>query len=198
MNTVFECECSSKESLIKAALLSFTLTRSSSKRTDGVTIEERLLTVEKGSCAHVIAYNQGPSAVSICEGEVIGKVEVCTPVDEEGIQPEEEFQNASQLETEQIGHVSEEMDSETTLTGSLEKPLQILARQILLSTTVLGHSTVVYKDHATLMSLFNTQHPSGRLARWGLAIQEINPKIRYRLSKETTMLMPYLVRLRTS
>ena len=35
-----------------------------------------------------------------------------------------------------------------------------------------------------MKSLLHTQHPSGRLARWGLAIQEINPEIRYRPGKE--------------
>ena len=49
---------------------------------------------------------------------------------------------------------------------------------------MLGHPTVVYTDHAALKSLLHTQNPSGRLARWGLAIQEINPEIRYRPGKE--------------
>lgn len=45
---------------------------------------------------------------------------------------------------------------------------------------LLGHETVVYTDHSALKSLLNTSHPSGKLARWGMALQEISPEIRYR------------------
>ena len=45
---------------------------------------------------------------------------------------------------------------------------------------LLGHRTVVYTDHAALKSLWNTPNPSSKLARWGMAIQEIGPEIRYR------------------
>ena len=49
---------------------------------------------------------------------------------------------------------------------------------------LLGHETVVYTDHAALRSLLNTHHPSGKLARWGMAIQEISPEIRYRAGRK--------------
>ena len=49
---------------------------------------------------------------------------------------------------------------------------------------LLGHETVVYTDHAALKSLLNTPHPSGKLARWGMAIQEISPEIRYRAGRK--------------
>ena len=43
-----------------------------------------------------------------------------------------------------------------------------------------GHACKVYTDHEALKSLLNTPHPSGKLARWGLAIQELDLEICYR------------------
>ena len=43
-----------------------------------------------------------------------------------------------------------------------------------------GHACKVYTDHEALKSLLNTPHPSGKLARWGLAIQELDLEIHYR------------------
>ena len=40
-----------------------------------------------------------------------------------------------------------------------------------------GYPCTVYTDHEALRSLLNTPHPSGKLARWGMAIQELNLKI---------------------
>ena len=37
-----------------------------------------------------------------------------------------------------------------------------------------GHTCQLYTDHKALKSLMNTPHPSGKLARWGLAIQEFD------------------------
>lgn len=37
-----------------------------------------------------------------------------------------------------------------------------------------------YTDHEALKSLMNTPHPSGKLARWGLALQEVDLHIHYR------------------
>ena len=45
---------------------------------------------------------------------------------------------------------------------------------------LLGHETILYTDHAALTSLMNLKNPSGKLARWGMAVQEISPEIRYR------------------
>ena len=46
-----------------------------------------------------------------------------------------------------------------------------------------GHRCDVYTDHEALKSLINTPHPSGKLARWGLALQEFNLEIHYRPRK---------------
>ena len=48
---------------------------------------------------------------------------------------------------------------------------------------MLGHKTIVYTDHAALKALLNVGNPSGKLARRGIAIQEIEPEIRYRPSR---------------
>lgn len=45
---------------------------------------------------------------------------------------------------------------------------------------VYGHKCQVYTDHEALKSLLNTPHPSGKLARWGLALQEVDLTINYR------------------
>ena len=37
-----------------------------------------------------------------------------------------------------------------------------------------------YTDHSALTSLLNTPQPSGKLARWGMAIQELDLKIKHR------------------
>ena len=44
----------------------------------------------------------------------------------------------------------------------------------------LGYKTIVYTDHSALKSLLSSPNPSGKLARWGMTIQEIEPEIRYR------------------
>ena len=36
-----------------------------------------------------------------------------------------------------------------------------------------GHPCTVYTDHEALRSLLNTPHPSGKLARWGMALQKL-------------------------
>ena len=47
-----------------------------------------------------------------------------------------------------------------------------------------GHKCRVYTDHQALKALLNTPHPSGRLARWGLAFQELELEIVYRPGKK--------------
>lgn len=42
-----------------------------------------------------------------------------------------------------------------------------------------GHRYKVFTDHEALKSLLNTAHPSGKLARWGLVLQELDLEIRY-------------------
>ena len=47
-------------------------------------------------------------------------------------------------------------------------------------TCLYGHSCDVITDHEALQALLNTPHPSGKLARWGLALQELDLRINYR------------------
>ena len=47
-----------------------------------------------------------------------------------------------------------------------------------------GHKCQVFTDHEALKALLNTPHPSGKLARWGLAIQEMDLVINYRPGKK--------------
>lgn len=54
-----------------------------------------------------------------------------------------------------------------------------------------GHSCKVYTDYEVLKSLLNTPQPSGKLARWGITIQELD--LRTPLDGETPMLTPCLV-----
>ena len=46
-----------------------------------------------------------------------------------------------------------------------------------------GHKCRVYTDHEALVSLMNNPHPSGKLAHWGLALQELDLTIHYRPGK---------------
>ena len=43
-----------------------------------------------------------------------------------------------------------------------------------------GHHYEVYTDHEPLIALLNTPYPSGKLARWGLILQDVDLVIRYR------------------
>lgn len=45
---------------------------------------------------------------------------------------------------------------------------------------IYGHHCRVITDHQALKSLLNTPQPSGKLARWGMAIQELDLTIQYR------------------
>ena len=49
-----------------------------------------------------------------------------------------------------------------------------------------GHGCDVYTDHEALKSLLNTPQPSGRLARWGIALQELDLRIHYRPGKKNS------------
>lgn len=44
---------------------------------------------------------------------------------------------------------------------------------------IYGHQCTVYTDHEALKSLLNTPQPSGKLARWGMALQELDLDIQY-------------------
>jgi len=41
------------------------------------------------------------------------------------------------------------------------------------------HPCDVYTDHEVLQALLNTPHPSGKLARWGIALQEMDLHLHY-------------------
>ena len=51
-----------------------------------------------------------------------------------------------------------------------------------------GHKCTVFTDHEALRSLLNTPHPSGKLARWGLALQELDLQIQYSYGLMDSML----------
>ena len=42
-----------------------------------------------------------------------------------------------------------------------------------------GHPCDVYTDHKALQALLNTPHPSGKLASWGMALQELDLLLYY-------------------
>ena len=46
-------------------------------------------------------------------------------------------------------------------------------------TYLYGHLCDVITDHEALKGFLNTPHPSGKLTRWGLALQELDLKIHY-------------------
>ena len=49
-----------------------------------------------------------------------------------------------------------------------------------------GHRCNLYTDHEALKSLLNTPQPSGKLARWGMAIQELDIQIYHRSGKHNS------------
>ena len=49
-----------------------------------------------------------------------------------------------------------------------------------------GNRCDVYTDHEALRALLNTPHPSGKLARWGLTLQELDCHIHYRPGPKNT------------
>ena len=48
---------------------------------------------------------------------------------------------------------------------------------------IYGHHCDIYTDHEALKSLLNTPQPSGKLARWGMAIQELDVRILHRTGR---------------
>ena len=49
-----------------------------------------------------------------------------------------------------------------------------------------GNHCEVFTDHIALKSLLSTPQPSGKLARWGMALQDIDLKIQYRAGKKNS------------
>ena len=52
---------------------------------------------------------------------------------------------------------------------------------------LLGHRCVVFTDHAACTSLLNSPNPSSKLARWAMAIQELDLDIRHRSGKSNVV-----------
>ena len=50
-------------------------------------------------------------------------------------------------------------------------------------TYLYGHPCDAFTDHEALQALLNTPHPSGKLARWGMALQEMDLYLHYRPGK---------------
>ena len=50
-----------------------------------------------------------------------------------------------------------------------------------------GHHCDVFTDHEALRSLLNMSHPSGKLARRGLALQEVDLAIFYRPGRKNKL-----------
>ena len=48
----------------------------------------------------------------------------------------------------------------------------------------------MFTDYEALQVLLNTPHPSGKLARWGMALQEMDLPLHYKPDKLIRMLMP--------
>ena len=48
---------------------------------------------------------------------------------------------------------------------------------------ILGHKCTVLTDHSTSTSLLNTPHPSAKLDRWAIIIQQMDLHIQYRAGK---------------
>ena len=47
-----------------------------------------------------------------------------------------------------------------------------------------GHKCVIFTNHEALKSLLNTLYPSGKLARWGLILHDMDLEIKYRPGKK--------------
>ena len=48
---------------------------------------------------------------------------------------------------------------------------------------LLGYHCIAFTDHSACTSLLNAAHPSGKLARWAMVIQELDIEIRHRPGK---------------
>ena len=49
-----------------------------------------------------------------------------------------------------------------------------------------GHKCVIFTDHKALKYLLKTPHPSGKLARWRLILQDMELEIKYRSGKKNS------------
>ena len=53
-------------------------------------------------------------------------------------------------------------------------------------TYLLGHHCTVLTDHSACLSLLNSHHPSAKLARWAMYIQELDLEIKHKPGKHNT------------
>ena len=51
---------------------------------------------------------------------------------------------------------------------------------------LLGHHCTVFTDHSACLSLLNSPHPSAKLARWAMCIQELDLEIKHKPGKHNT------------
>ena len=51
---------------------------------------------------------------------------------------------------------------------------------------LLGHHCTVFTDHSACLSLLNAPHPSAKLARWAMCIQELDLEIKHKPGKHNT------------
>ena len=51
---------------------------------------------------------------------------------------------------------------------------------------LLGHKTVVFTDHSACTSLLKAPHPSAKLARWAMAVQDLDLEIKHRPGKSNS------------
>ena len=51
---------------------------------------------------------------------------------------------------------------------------------------LLGHHCTVFTDHSACLALLNSPHPSAKLARWAMCIQELDLEIKYKPGKHNT------------
>ena len=51
---------------------------------------------------------------------------------------------------------------------------------------LLGHHCTVFTDHSACLALLNSPHPSAKLARWAMCIQELDLDMRHKPGKHNT------------
>ena len=51
---------------------------------------------------------------------------------------------------------------------------------------LLGHHCTAFTDHSACLALLNSPHPSAKLARWAMCIQELDLEIKYKPGKHNS------------
>ncbi len=92
----------------------------------------------------------------------------------------EAFQNLKEGQVHPIAYASRSLDKHKRNYGISElETLGLVWAVRYLRPYILGHHATLFTDYAACTSLLNTARPSGKLARWALAIQEMNLTIRH-------------------